>query len=82
MNRWVKVSGPLGGYFFIVLSYRMRLGKFGKLESVTLPREVKRVFGLSRKMLERLRFELTNAGLLETTRDPGRPYKYKILDGK
>lgn len=82
LNKWVRVSGAIGGYLYMVLHYRLGLSKFGKLEFVTLPREVKKHFGLGRRMMERLRTELPKAGLLKATRDPGGPYKYKILDGK
>lgn len=82
LNKWANVSGPMGGYLYVVLRYRMGLGKYGDVELVTLPRDVKKHFGLGRRTMERLRSQLPKAGLLEAKQSSGGPYKYRILDGK
>jgi hypothetical protein len=78
LGKWVKKSGLAGGTLFVALHYRQGLKKVGSFP-VTLPLEVRKHFGLTRKIITRLRRELVGAGLLSVARDPGRPYKYGVV---
>ena len=76
---WVKCAGPLGGLVFILLSHRKNLDRTHKKVWFSLPKELTQGFGIGFKGLRRLRRDLTKGGLIETKRNPGRPWQYRII---
>ena len=77
---WVRCAGYGGALLYILLRHRYTLDKSKSKVFVTLPLEVREAFGIGTKVIKRLRTQLKRAGLIETKRNAGRPWQYRIID--